>query len=78
MALWGESGVMIDACMYLPLMNFICNLTLYEPNNYKQNRVLYVQATLLQLHEYVGQKFVIPVAMYVMKAGILIVKHTVI
>ena len=49
MALWGEPGAMIDACIHLPLMTFTCN------NNYKHNTlyVLSVQATV-QLHEQVN------------------------
>ena len=49
MALWGEPGAIIDACIHLSLMTFTWN------NNYKDNTlyVLSVQATV-QLHEQVS------------------------
>ena len=42
MALWDESGAMIDVCIHLPVMTFTCN------NKYKHNAhihaVLSIQA----------------------------------
>ena len=63
MALWGESGAMIDGMYTLTTDDLTCN------NNYKHNTlyVLSVQATVL-LHEQVNG--ILETYQYVMKAGI--------
>ena len=49
MALWGKPGAMMDACIHLPLMTFICNND-YKHKTQYSHTVLSVQATV-QLHD---------------------------